>query len=478
MPNYSKHIFRRIICIVAMIALSACIVPAGAQNSKRIRQLQQQQAQLKKQLNESEKLLRANRKDVRSQLKSLNILNGQIGEQQKLVDGIQVEVTSLSNDIGTLSKQLSALRADLDRCKMKYRRAVLYMNRNRLLQNKWTFIFMAKNFRDMYRRMRYAKDYSKYMRIQGEIIRRKEQAVAQKQEELRAAKAGKDQMLVSARQAHADLEGQKTQRQAVVNDLNKRQGELQREISRTKQKQRSINARIDQLIKQEIAAAEARRKRAEAARRAAEARRRREAEAKRQAEAARQRAASRRSQSKSKTGKRTSKTSKRTSTPEPVREPKRPTYNYAEEDAADRTISGSFAANRGRLPVPITGSYAVTSRYGQYNVEGLRGVTLDSKGINLTGRPGAQARSVFKGEVSAVANVGGTYVVIVRHGSYYSVYSNLRSVSVRRGQEVGTRQTLGSVASDGAGGATLHFQLRRKSGNDASPFNPLPWLGR
>lgn len=471
MPNYCKHIFRRIICLVAMLTLAACIIPAGAQNSKRIRQLQQQQAQLKKQLNESEKLLRANRKDVRSQLKNLDILNGQIGEQQKLVDGIQVEVTSLSNDIGTLTKQLAVLRADLDRCKRKYHRAVLYMNRNRLLQNKWTFIFMAKNFREMYRRMRYANEYSKYMRIQGEIIRRKEQAVAEKQKQLQAAKAGKDQMLASAKQAHADLEGQKVQRQAVVNDLNKRQGELQKEISRTKQKQRTINARIDKLIKQEIAAAEARRKKAEAARRAAEAKRRREAEARRKAEAERRKAASRRSSSKS-------NSSKRTKEPEPVREPERRTYDYAEEDAADRTISGNFAANRGRLPVPITGSYAVTSRYGQYNVEGLRGVTLDSKGINLTGHPGAQARCVFKGEVSAVANVGGTYVIIVRHGSYYSVYSNLQSVSVRRGQQVSTRQTLGAVASDGAGGATLHFQLRRKSGNDADPFNPLPWLGR
>lgn len=128
--------------------------------------------------------------------------------------------------------------------------------------------------------------------------------------------------------------------------------------------------------------------------------------------------------------------------------------------------------------MPITGSYAVTSRYGQYNADGLKGVTLDSKGINLTGQPGAKARCVYEGEVSAVANIGGSYIVIVRHGGYYSVYSNLSGVSVRRGQQVNTRQTLGNVARSAAGNCTLHFQLRQKNGNTATHINPLPWLAR
>ena len=128
--------------------------------------------------------------------------------------------------------------------------------------------------------------------------------------------------------------------------------------------------------------------------------------------------------------------------------------------------------------MPITGSYAVTSRYGQYNVEGLSGVTLDNKGINLTGKRGAQARCVYNGEVSTVANIGGSYIVIVRHGDFYSVYSNLASVSVRNGQKVTTRQTIGTVASDGTGNATLHFQLRQRSGASANHINPLPWLAR
>ena len=136
----------------------------------------------------------------------------------------------------------------------------------------------------------------------------------------------------------------------------------------------------------------------------------------------------------------------------------------------DMRISGSFESNRGRLPMPITGGYRIVSHFGQYNVEGLRNVTLDNKGINIKGESGAQARSIFDGEVSAVFGFGGTMVVMVRHGSYISVYCNLASVNVSRGQKVSTRQVLGRVGQDDI----LQFQLRRET----AKLNPEHWLGR
>lgn len=454
--------------ITLLLTLIMAAAPAAkAQTNKKIERLKKERTELKKQIGESEKLLRSTKKDVTSQLNNLAILNAQIGEQQKYVDGITDEVSRLSGDIDTLRRQLAALRADLTACKQKYRRAVTYMNNNRLLQNKWTFVLMAKDFRQMYRRMRYASEYTKHLRAQGEVIKLKEKAVRAKQEELQAAKTEKDKLLAEARNERRALEGQKEQRQGVVNELNKKQSQLKASIAQARKKQNNLDARIDQLVRQEIAAAEARRKKAEAARRAAEARKQREREAREKAAATRRKTASGKGKGSAKATGGTASGSGRTATP-----------RYEAEDTADRTLTGNFAANRGRLPIPLTGSYAVTSRYGQYNVEGLSGVTLDSKGINLTGHRGAQARCVYEGEVSAVAHIGNSYIVIVRHGSYYSVYSNLSGVSVRRGQKVSTRQTLGAVAADASGNCTLHFQLRRKNGNNAEHINPLPWLAR
>ena len=149
------------------------------------------------------------------------------------------------------------------------------------------------------------------------------------------------------------------------------------------------------------------------------------------------------------------------------KETKQETYFVSTED---QRISGSFESNKGRLPMPITGPYRIVSHFGQYNVEGLKGVTLDNKGINIKGQAGAQARSIFDGEVSAVFGIGGVMGVMVRHGSYISVYCNLSSVSVRKGQKVSTRQALGTIGSENI----LQFQLRKQ----VAKLNPESWLGR
>lgn len=463
-PTIRRHYAGRALVALLLLCLPWC---GHAQNSKRIKQMKQESTALKKQIADSENLLRNTKKDIKSQLKNLSVIDGQIVDQTKIVGDYQNEVEALGKDLTAKEAELKKLEQELTACKQKYRRAVLYLNRKRLLQNKWMFVLSAKNFRQMYRRMRYASDYSKYLRAQAETIKQKEEAVSKAREAVHAAKKEKDGLLSEAQGEHKRLEAKKKERQGVISELNKKQSQLTTTIAQQKRKYANLNASIDRLIKQEIAAAEARRKKEEARRKAAEEKRRKE-EAR--ARAAREAAAKKNKNTKG--GNATA--SKKSSTSTPAKS----TPRYEEEDATDRTLSSGFAANRGLLPIPITGSYAITGRYGQYSVEGLSGVSLDSKGINLTGHSGAQARCVYDGEVSAVANVGGTYVVIVRHGSYYSVYSNLSSVAVRNGQSVKTRQTLGAVAGDGSGGCTLHFQLRKRSGSTASHINPLPWLAR
>ena len=138
--------------------------------------------------------------------------------------------------------------------------------------------------------------------------------------------------------------------------------------------------------------------------------------------------------------------------------------------SADRLMNNGFEANRGRLPMPITGNYRIVTHYGNYNVEGLRGVTLDNKGINIMGSAGSHVRSVYDGEVSGVFGYSGSMVVMVRHGAYISVYCNLKSVAVSKGQHVSTRQVLGSVGGENV----LQFRLYKEKAR----LNPEKWLGR
>ena len=447
---------KRLLFLITLLAVSLTL---PAQTNKNIRRLQGERTQLQKKISQSEQLLRSTKRDVRTQMNNLALLNAQIGEQQKYVDGIRSEVSALNVEIAAMQKQLRALRDDLDRCKRSYRRSVNYMFRNRMAYNKLVFIFSAKDFRQMYRRLRYVRDYSKFQRAQGELIARKEAELRKKEQALLATRTQKDRLLAEGRAQQTKLQGQQREREAIVAELGKKQKELQQAVSRQRKQYNALNARIEKLIQQEIAAAERRRKEAEA-------RRRREAERRRkEEEAERRRAARNKGKSKSKSS--SSSGRGKTATP-----------RFNEADKVDRKLSSSFAANRGRLPVPITGGYTLSGRFGRNLVTDLSGVQLDNKGVNITGRRGANARAIFDGEVTYIFALSGMYNVIVRHGYYYSLYCNLTSTKVRQGQQVKTGQTLGPIAPDASGNATLHFQLRQEvSGTKTTRLlNPESWL--
>lgn len=439
-----------------VLLVSGLFLTAGAQNSKRVQQMKAQRTELKKQIEQSESLLHHTKKDVASQLNHLALLDAQIVEKQRYIDRLKYDSDSLNRSVRHMQRQIDTLQRDLMRCKANYRKAMTFVSHARIKQSRWMFVLMAKDFRDLYRRMRYAAQYSKYQRAQGEVIRQKEIRLREKQQAVKAAKKEKEHLLGEAKVERETLGKKKEDRKQVVAELNKKQKSIQSVIQRDRKKYRDINIKIDKLIKEEIAAAERRRKAEAERRRKAEAERRRKAEAERR----RQEAANRRG---GKTTASHSGKTERTATPD-----------FQAADDADSQLSNNFASNRGRLPVPITGAYAVTSRYGTYNVEGLRGVQLDNKGIDITAKRGAQARSIFDGEVVTVANFGGSYTIIIRHGDYYSVYNNLASVSVRRGQKVKTAQIIGNVAADGNGNCKLHFQLRRGAGT----LNPQSWIRR
>lgn len=481
--------YRILLCIL----LLGTTLALPAQTNKKIRSLQREQTSLKKKIANQEHMLKSTKKDVNSQLANLQVINVQIEGQQKYVNGIHAELTEVATTISGLERQLKLLEADLAVCKRRYQRSVSYIFHNRMQVSKWQFILSAKNFKQMYRRLRYLSSFSRYQRAQAEIIRQKEAQVQAKRNELLGVKTEKNRLLREGQAEQRKLQGQQQERQQVVNELNKRQAELQASIAQQRKKAAALDARIDQLIQQEIAAAERRRKaelarqakikaqREQAARERAEAKRKATAAANAKKTVAKNGAKTNNAGTKTTASGNTRSNTKRNATKTGTK----PRHTYTKpvetstapefaESNADRAINNSFAGSRGRLPMPITGSYAITRHYGSYSVAGLKGVQLDSKGINITGHPGAQARAVYKGEVTAIFTVGGLYNIIVRHGSYMSVYCNLSSTSVRRGQNVQAGQTLGTVATDASGNSTLHFQLRKETAR----LNPEAWLGR
>lgn len=425
-----------------LCALAGCLcllLPLMAQSNKLIKELESKRGALQKQIAESESLLQTTTKNVGSQLKGLAALTGQIEERKRYILAINSDMDAIDRELVSLERQLNQLQKELKDKKTKYAASVNYLYRNHTIQDKLLFIFSAQTLEQTYRRLRYVREYASYQRMQGEEIQKKQKQINNKRAELTEARKAKENLLKERENEKTTLERQEKEQKALVDSLRKKQRSLQSEINKKRKEANQLNARIDRLIAEEI----------EKARKRAEEEARREAAARKKAE--------------------------KTESPSAAKPKAEPLEAYT-MNKADRELSGSFASNRGKLPVPVTGPYIITSHYGEYTVPGLRGVKLDNKGIDIQAKPGAQARAVFNGKVAAVFQLNGLFNILVRHGAYISVYCNLSTASVKADDTVKTGQTLGTIFSDGAdGGRTvLHFQLRREK----EKLNPEPWLNR
>ena len=413
----------------------------AAKKVDRKTQLKNEKAAAQKARQMSQAQLAQLNKNVKASLDSVLILDNQIGLQQASIDSLNKDIVLLDAKIDTLSSQLTALQRELEIKKKRYAKAMVYMRKNKSVQNKLMFIFSANNFTQMMRRLRYMKEYSTFQKAQGELLKEKQLEVKRKQNELLSAKTQKESTLHIVEERKSSLQTMKTNCQTQVNYLNKNISTVQQQIKAYQQREAALNAEIDRIIQAEI----------EAARRA-------EAERRRKAEEARKKA-----ESKSNNAKTTEKERK---------EERSEVEAWKADTAADTKLSNNFVSNKGRLPMPVTGSYSIVGHYGIYNVAGLKGVTLNNSGIDIRGQQGCSARAVFDGVVSQVFNYGGVFTVMLRHGSYISVYSGLSSSSVRKDQKVKALDNLGAVAKDSDGHYTLQFQLR----NGSSRLNPEQWV--
>ena len=341
----------------------------------------------------------------------------------------------------SVQAQIEYLDSVLTSKKQKYVNTLRAAQAYRKVNSTLLFALSAQDITKMYRRLRYTRQYASFERALGEEVQIKQIELLERQNQLLALKSEMNRKMRILVEERAKLSRQQVEQQREVNSLEKKAKDLQKQVSDKEKQIVALQKKIDQVVAEEI-------------RKAEEERKRREAEARRKAEAAKAAA------------KKNAGTPAKTTT-----QPSKPATSWLTPE--EKKLNGSFEQNKGRLPVPITGEYMIGAHFGS-NTSGHSHVTLTNKGTNYVGRSGARARTVFDGEVSRVVNFGGMKIVLVRHGSYISVYSNLSSVIVTRGQKLKARDLLGTVADDGTGRYVLHFQLRKET----TLLNPEQWLGR
>lgn len=438
--------------------------------SNKIKDLENKRKLALREIESTTLLLNETKKNTSTLLSRINLLTEQISSRQRLISLLNDEMSAIAEQEAATEKEIVILTANLKGQQKSYARAVEGIVLRKQSGNKLLFVLSGSSLAESLRRMKYLKDYSQWRDNQITEIKEKQKLLQEKKAALEKSKAEKKALLGNREKEQTNLQKEEQVHKQEVSDASKKQKELQG-ILQTKQKQAdNLNAQIEKLIAQEVARQEreAQRLAEEQARRERLKRERAERAEKAKREAARAAKVPPKTESPKE-----KEVSPKVETEAPSRETEEVAMATPTVTAENFKLSSNFAANKGRLPMPVTGSYSIVGRFGTQQNSRWR-VTTNSNGIDIQARAGAQARAVFGGEVSrVVAFPGFNNCIIIRHGGYYSFYGNIQQIFVKQGQKISAGQALGTVYTDSdTGNSQLHFQLWQGT----TKLNPEPWL--
>lgn len=426
--------------LLFILFLSVLTLSAVAQTES---QLRRKKEAIQREIEQLQKNLNKTASGKKLTIQQINTINAQIRLRQDKIGTINSEIKNLDNQISQNTNTVHTLQGQLGDLKKEYAGMIRFAQRNRNSYDKMMFIFAAKDFNQAYKRIKYLQQFSQYRKKQAGYIENTQQDLNGKIKVLDKTLREKSDLLKEQERERERLGKDKSEQSVVLNKLSKDERQYKQDITSRKKQQAQIDRAISAAIQRAIE--EARRKAAEEARRKA-------------AEEARIAAAKAKAENKPVPTAPATPTAKAKSTGELL---------TATPEAA--RLSAGFENNRGRLPWPVaTGT--ITERFGMHKIDQA---SYTNDGVDITTTDGAPVRAVFAGKVAAVQVMMGRTVVLINHGEYFTVYQNLRSVSVSVGNSVDTKQTIGVVANTGDD-AVLKFQIRRGQ----AALNPEAWISK
>ena len=431
-----------------------CVISLFSQ-TEQIEKLQRQREAIQEDIKNTNKLYLDVKKHTTTILDRINLINKQISSRKELIDVQRKEVEALNNEEVRLQKEIERLQVELKKKQDNYADAIKGMVNQKLNQNKLLFILSGKSFGESVRRMQYLREYSKWQKSQADEIKNQNAEITLKHNVIAQTKAEKLKVIESMLQERKKLETEEQTYQLEVSEVGGKEEQLRKELQNKQRQDNQLNSQIEKLIAEEVARQE------------------REAEALRLAEAAKRAEAEKKAGKKEETKESEVLTEKESSHRKSVAP--RIESGVSTTSAESFNLSKDFASNRGKLPMPVSGTSSVVGNFGTKQHREWN-ITTNSNGIDIQSEKGATIRSVFDGEVSKVFSFPGSNTcVIVRHGEYYTFYANIFDLFVKQGDKVKTGQSLGRIFTDpDTDVSTMHFQLWQKT----TKLNPAQWLSR
>ena len=408
--------------ILIFFAFLICSPAAMAQES--VKDMKRRVETLQKLIADKEGILRSSQKDVRSKMQNIELLGAQIKERKGLINALTKEVNSLNANIKKLNGEIKVNEDNLQTARDEYAAALRRALRYGSFQDKLLFIVSANDFNTMLRRYRYTRNYMNAHRDLADRLKEYIAVLEFKREQVDSARLDKEASLKVQNSERTKLEKLEKEQQKLLKELRRESKKVESELKKQRNELAKLNKAIDKAIEREIAARKAK-----------------------------EQAANKKSS--------TAKGSKDKDS------------GIKLNDEEIKKMTGSFAQNKGKLPVPITGPYHIVGQFGpQKGVAGKGNISIDYGGVTLQGAKGAKARCVFDGKVTSVVRDDDFAFVIVRHGKYLTVYCRLGNIKVKEGDNVKAGDVLGDIATDATGHTRILFQLREEK----TKLNPAQWL--
>jgi septal ring factor EnvC (AmiA/AmiB activator) len=404
---------------------------AWAQSKK---ELEAKKAKIQKEIEQTNSQLKQVSKNKNATKEQITALKKKIALRQSLITTINSEINEIGNEITSTSNEIANLESRLNQLKADYTKLILYADKNKNVYQRLMFVFAANDFNQAYQRIKIIQEFAEYRRKQAEEIISTKNQLNGKKTELQQQVDEKTQLKQSEVSNKTQLEKEKVNQAELLAQLSLKEKALKKALAQKQKTKQNLDRAIERLIAKEIEKA------------------------------------------RKKTTTTTTTTTAKTTNPKSgskTTAPKRVEISLTPE--AEK-LSNSFISNKGSLPWPVE-SGAISSSFGQHEHKDLKGVIINNNGVDILTRQNASARVLFNGVVSGIITLPGAgKAVIVRHGDFFTVYSNLETVNVATGQSLNTKQSIGVVASsqESPGRGEIHLEIWRNS----EKLNPQSWIAR
>ncbi|WP_194768229.1 murein hydrolase activator EnvC family protein [Tamlana sp. I1] len=392
------------------LALLCCSISFAQSNKQK--QLESRRQELRREIQKINELRVEHKSKVQSELSLIEDFNYKINVLSNLIKVTNQQANLLSREINSNQKIISDLRTELKQLKEDYAAMIVKSYKSRNQQSRIMFLLSSEDFKQAYKRIQYIKQYSNHQRKQGELIKAKTAELQATNTQLLEQQELKKKLISENKIIQLSLEKERKDHQALMESIKKNLSMYAAQIQQKQREADKIDKEIDRLIKAAIA------------------------------------------KSNEKAGKKSSSES------------------FA-LTAEEKVLASNFIANKGKLPWPVERG-VVRLGYGTQRHPIDNSLTIKSNGVRIATAKGAKARAVFEGEVSEILRMKHVNpIVMIRHGNYLTIYKNLSTVYVKKGDKVTTKQEIGEIATNSSNGETILSFILSK-GRETE--NPASWI--